>query len=45
VSSGVRRDLAAHEIAPPLIEFEATIDAALSKIKAAAPAEAGTAAD
>lgn len=45
VSAGVRRDLAAHEIAPPLIEFETTIDAALAKIKAAAPTDAGAAAD
>ena len=44
VSASVRRDLTAHEITPPLVEFEPTIDSALAKIRAAAPTEAGTAA-
>jgi len=36
VSASVRRDLAAHEITPPLVAFETTIDAALAKVRGAA---------
>ncbi len=44
VSVSVRRDLTAHEITPPLVEFEPTIDSALAKVRTAAPTSAGTAA-
>ena len=36
VSASVRRDLAAHEITPPLVAFETTIDVALAKVRGAA---------
>ena len=37
VSDSVRRDLANHKITPPLIAFEATIDAALAKVRGTPP--------
>ena len=33
VSDSVRRDLTNHEITPPLVAFEPTIDAALAKVR------------
>jgi SulP family sulfate permease len=43
VSDGVRRDLAAHAITPPLVAFEATIEAALQAVRGGP--SAGAAAD
>ena len=40
VSASVRRDLTNHEITPPLVAFETTIDAALAKVRGARPAAA-----
>jgi SulP family sulfate permease len=40
VSDGVRRDLTNHQITPPLVAFEPTIDAALAKVRGAAAAAA-----
>lgn len=40
MSDSVRRDLTNHEITPPLVTFETTIDAALAKVRGACPANA-----